>query len=239
MRQAAGFAGIAGTQQQVRLMYEEGYIEIMNDSNYLLTVTMNTGQMVILPCMAYLFPSPIGGTTLTVSIQVGGGTYSASDQGLTNSVVINEYRKDEIVPSGYPMMLNRSIAKANYTVTSHVSGSVASIASALTLTASPVSSPNYLWLTGFDLDIDQESTQHQVLMTITGLATHFSSLPAFASVLTLNYTYRTQATGAIHDRVRFDQYIPAISQGGSIVLSIPAISGGLARASANLYTTEI
>ena len=239
MRQAAGFAGIAGTQQHVRLMYETGYIEIMNDSNYLLTVTMNTGQMVILPCMAYLFPSPIGGTTLTVSIQVGGGTYSASDQGLTNSVVINEYRKDEIVPSGYPLMLNRSIAKSNYTVTSHVSGSVAAISSALTLTATSVSNPNWLWLTGFDFDLDQETTGHQVLVTITGLATRFTSLPQFATALTLNYTYRTKAAGGINDRVRFDQYIPAISQSGSIVLTMAAVSGGAARASANLYTTEI
>lgn len=238
MRQAAGFAGVAGTQQQVRLMYETGYIEIMNDTNYLLTVTMNTGQMTILPCLAYLFPSPKGGTTLTVSIQVGGGTYSASDQGLTNSVVINEYLEGEIIPSGYPFMLNRSIAKSNYTVTSHVSGT-ATISAGLTLTAASVSNPNWLWLTGFDLDIDQESTAHQVTMTITGLATRFTSLPDFASALTLNYTYRTQTAGAIHDRVRFDQYIPAISQSGSIVLTIPTVSGGAARASANLYTTEI
>lgn len=235
---------VAGTSTQVTLPLQTGFVEILNDSNYVLFLTLNTGTCTQLPGVAQLYPTPSQGGTINIAINpTQFGLYMSADQGPSNVVTVNQYLPGEISGNAYPFMLTRSIAVQNNLATSIVSATATNLASTLTVTCPATFGHQILYLKGFDLDIDQESTTHQYLMTITGLMT---DTPNYQSALTLNYTYRSTTTGAINDRVRFDPFgIPAagliLASGGNpkIVLSIPAVSGSTARASINLYCSSL
>ena len=238
MRQAASFPAIPGTGTQVSLLYRSGYIEILNDSNYIVIVTMNTGQLTILPSMCYLFPTPKGGSALTCSVSpLAGGVYLSADQGPANAITVQEYLEGEVVATGYPFMINRSIAPQNNIINSIVSGTAASSSTGLTVTCPPVAFPTFLYLQGYDLFIDQEATAHAMTATITGLCEGVPNALGQFSALTLNMAYHSQVTGTIRDYVRYNQAIRAFDGNTSIVFTIPAVTGGAAKIVVNLYCT--
>ena len=227
----AFITGVAtGTSYVVPLLLQSGTVEIINDTNYLLSVTFHTGSSVIVPGMAYLYPCPENGGTVTLATGTL-ATYANEGQGPGNSLVVNQYLPGEINSSSYPLFIGRSIAISNNPFVRIVSGGPVALSAGLTLTAPPLFGDNDLWCSGFDVSFDQEGTAHSVNVTLSGVATQGNPWVP----VTLNYVYRTQVTGGVFDRVRFPNNLKNVDQNTSIVLTIPATAGGTAQITANLY----
>src|SRR5713226_2123382 len=201
MINVTSFNAVAGTTVNVSLLLQNGTTEVLNDSNFPLFLNIGTGICMQLPGVAQLYPTPSQGGTLVVTINPTNlGQYMAADDGPANGITVNQYLPGEISGNAYPFMIVRSVAPQINPFQSIATGTAAALSSGLTLTANIIGSPATLYFEGFDLDIDQESTTHQVNVTVTGLGQGFG---VNLTALTLHYLYRTQATGAIHDRVRF------------------------------------
>lgn len=219
-----------GTSYVVNLLLQTGTVEVINDTNYLLSVTFNSGASLIIPGMAYLYPCPENGGTITIATG-SNATYENAGQGPGNTLTVNQYLPGEISSANYPLFIGRSVAVTNNPFTRTISGGPVALSTGLTLTAAPLFGNNDLWCSGFDLSLDQESSAHGVQVTLTGIANQ--GFPFVAA--TLHYVYHTLTAGSVQDRVRFPNNLKNLDQNTSIVLTIPAVVGGTALVTANLY----
>lgn len=233
--------GIPGTSTSVTLPLQTGTTEILNDTNYTLSLTLNTGQILQLPGVAQLYPTPPQGSTINIAIQatplanMNSNTNGLlSDQGPSNFVTINQYLPGEANTTGYPFMLARSVAVQSNPYQFNVSSVQTNLASGVTFHVNSIVFQTFVYLQGFDIDIDQESTQHQVTMNITGLQSFFGTF-------TLNYLWRTLTNGAVHDRVRYTGFgLPSLlpfTGANQLTVTIPAVSGSTSAARINVFST--
>lgn len=226
----------AGMAQVVNLLLQSGYIEVINDSNYLLTITFHTGTVFHPPGMVQMYPCPTGGGTITLLPPTTTiGAYMNADGGPSNNVVINQYLEDEIAGGSYPYFIQRASNVQNplYPLIETVTAS--NLASAMFVTVAPIFINTYLYIYGYDLSIDQESSAHQYKAQVTGVV---SVVNDTLNSITLTNTYHSLTAGAIQERWRPPYGIRAVNQGGAITVTVPAVSGSTASASLQVYCGE-
>lgn len=219
--------------QQANLILQSGWVEVINDSNYLLIIQNNNGQCYQVPGVAMLYPAPIGGGSFFISPQPI-FTYMFTDLGISNNVVVNQYLEGEIPPSvSYPYVIVRS---ANVAINSvqqiHANAYASAMSAGLSATLNSLAPPDSLegsvYLCGIDLTIDQESTAHGYIMQINSIG---SEQETFQYVFHSNTTYSTQFLRT------YDPPLVANTSGASSTLrvSIAGVAGATARGALNIY----
>lgn len=235
MTPVISYTPVVGTSQQVYLPLQSGMLEIINDSNMLLLVTTNNGQCMQVPGEVQLYPTPAGGGQISIQCVLSNNQnpsflflvpYMDADAGPVDTVSVNQFLDGEILGRNYPYFLTRSVQLNNTQIPTLAQQTVSSISAGCTATmfnSGSVGLLLYIW--GFDMTIDQESSSHAVTLTVTGLQ----------NLDVLTYYYRTKTNSETVAYVRFDQAIPATNINTNIVVSIAAVSGGTAKAAINAY----
>lgn len=163
MRTAAIFTPLAGTQQNVSLLYQAGNYEIINDSPYLLQILGVGGATVLEPGGKNLYSNAKGGNGLSITPQTQIKLNPDGSIDFFNiatfipplvpviQVIVNEYFPDELPGQAYPISLSRSqdFQPPNTTIESVT---ITGVTSKFTILSNP---PSYLqnqnvYLAGFD-----------------------------------------------------------------------------------------
>lgn len=178
------FVPLINQTVQIPLQLRQGFTEIVNDSNFALTINAGSGQCLQPPNVAQIYPTPPGGGTFSIGtfflqFNQGDGTkqtlsgdqYLTGDIGPADQVVINQYEdENELLGRSYPYTLVRSIlplANVNNIAQISSQGTLSSdLFASFTSSGTPGSSTNALAiLLGIDVSVDQESTAHSYTLT--------------------------------------------------------------------------
>src|SRR5256885_2613846 len=170
MLNVARFSPAQSSSTVVNLNYQSGIVEVINDTNYLLILTLFNGTVQQPAGTAYIYPIQQGGSTLTIQT-INTAVYANFDQGPVNLVTVNVFYPEEMLGRNYPYSLpTREVMIGTQLLQNFQVGSVAAISTALTLTCTPFSGATgnpyvvtantalYCW--GWDLSVDQEGTSH-------------------------------------------------------------------------------
>lgn len=224
----------------IPLLLREGYTEVINDSNYALTIQMQYGQVVLPPGVANIYLTPDGGGVLTITssffdiasnANVPGNEYLFADLGPADEITINQYEPNELIGQTYPYPLVRSV-NTQLNAVGALQNTITTAAMSGGLTTNIAFNPNFpvsghVWLAGIDVTIDQEATAHGYTLTYGP----FNNGVTFTAVL------RSQTTGAIQYFRTFDPPLPsqATGAGAIITATIPGVTGGTARGAMNIW----
>ncbi len=118
MRNAASYTPLPGQSQTVNLIYNQGYLEIINDSGYTLQVNAIGGGAPIEAGAKVLIANVEGGNNMQilclqpVLFNTDGTVSTASvfpPITANANVIINEYNKDEVAADSYPTSISRVV----------------------------------------------------------------------------------------------------------------------------------
>jgi hypothetical protein len=224
----------------IPLILRDGYTEIINDTNLVVTINAGSGQCTQPPGVAQIYVTPSGGGTFTIGTFFEEGTtttqgdiYLIQDMGPCGNITVNQYEEDELVGRTYPYFLPRSVMPMINVIGSlQATATVASMANTLTASISGISTifPDsaHVQLQGIDLTVDQEGTAHGFTLTYG---------PFFTGGVNFTAVFHTTTAGAYQYSRIFDPPIPAQLTGGNstITATVAGVAGATARGALNIW----
>lgn len=230
MRYVGSYLPNLGGSQVVNLPLDNGYTEVINDSNFAQVVTLSTGTCLIPPQMARLFPTPTGGGTLAINtvnpltlLNNATDQYNNQDIGPINLVTINQYLENEIAGQSYPYPLIREVQVGRAYLQVFTPVVTAALSSGLTSTLSSGGNQpgSFLYLWGWDLNVDREGTAgHSVVVDVNGLQ----------GGNTLEYYYRTSTSDTINASIRYPTPLASKDAATAIQVVVQPVASSTAKA---------
>lgn len=220
MLTALQFNPTQGATSNVNVIYEEGYIEIINESRFTLSIGGLPGGSVTQPGnTAYLFPITQGGALLSIlAIRSSTlGQFVDLDRGPLNQVTVNMYRPNEIVGMNYPFFLTRQVQIANIhnMVTDSINNSSVANSQTLTLPVVGIFPAQETWCWGFDIS-----------MSATGTATNMSvTLNNVLRPTGIVFNFRSQTSSEVNIFYRLPQAYVSVDNTQDITLTYPGFAG--------------
>lgn len=220
MQTAIQYNPTQGLTQSVNVIYPEGYIEVINESRFTLSIGGLPGGGIIQPGnTVYLYPITSSGALLSIlSVRnTALGTFVDLDRGPLNQITVNMYRTGEIAGVNYPYFLTRQVQIANIHNVSIDTINNSSVANPQTLVipAAAAFPAQEGWCWGFD-----------VSMSATGTATNMAVV--LTNVLRptgLTYNFRSQTSSEVNLFVRFPQALVTVDNTQDITLTFAGFAG--------------
>lgn len=234
---------------QIPLKLRQGFTEVINDTNFALTVSTGAGQCLQPPNVAQIYPTPPGGGTFSIGtfflqFNQGDGTtttlpgdqYLTGDVGPADQITINQYEDEsELQGRSYPYTLVRSnlpLANVNNIIQVSSQGTLSSTLSASIAsqgTSGSATNPLAILL-GIDVSVDQESTAHSYTLTYG----------PFIGGGNFEVVFHSTTNGTFLYSKDFEAGLPGVFGQGvgsssTITATIAAVSGATARGSINLW----
>jgi len=238
MQTVASIQPQPGQSYTETLLYQSGLTEIVNDTNYLIYITLNNGTIQLIPGEAQIYPTPVGGGTVSISVgpfsTVGyeGYSYLNADGGYANNITINQYLDGEISGLNYPFFITRATRETNPLFPIWNSGFQASSASALTVTLTPAFVNQFIYIEGYDFYMGKDGSAHSVTVFVAGCGTFNGGTEQNVSIFNF---YESSTTAAIIDHVRFPYGLRNFSHDLDISVEMTAVSGGTAPVSITAF----
>lgn len=228
-----------GRAKTFNLLLQTGFIEVINDTNFAQIIQLNTGQCLLPPQMAQIYPTPENGGTINITcinpitidtVSVIGATtqYNNMEIGPVNLVSVNQYLDGEVVGTRYPFPLVREVAvsRAYLQVFTPVNTPALSSGLSATLTSGGNQPGSFLYIWGWDLSVDREGTAgHSVVVDVNGLQGNN----------TIEYYYRTSTTDTINASIRYPQPIQAATAATNIQVVVQAVASSTAKAALTAF----
>lgn len=179
----ASVTPVVGTAIPLNVLYQSGYIEIINDSPYALQATFPSGTITLVAGYIYAFPIPPGGMFVRL-VPTG---YLNQNSNTVNTITVNVYQEGEgFNPNTYPVTIVRTaplpITNATTTFQTLTGGTGVSF----TMTLPTPASGQHAYLTGFTLTADRAPSIQSVIVQIFNLGS------VGGSQLTYNLTQTVQ-----------------------------------------------
>lgn len=209
-----------GLTQSVNVIYPEGFIEVINESRFTLSIGGLAGGGIIQPGnTVYLYPITSSGALLSIlSVRnTALGTFVDLDRGPLNQITVNMYRPGELAGVNYPYFLARQVQIANIhnTAIDTINNSSVANAQTLVIPAAAAFPAQEGWCWGFDVSV-----------SATGTATNMSV--AITNVLRptgLSYFFRSQTGAEVNLFVRFPQALVTVDNTLDITLTFAGFAG--------------
>lgn len=161
----ASVTPVVGTTIPINVLYQSGYIEVINDSPYALKATFPSGTVTLVAGYIYAFPISPGG--MFVNLLPTG--YLNQSSNTVNTITVNAFQEGEgFNPNTYPVTIVRSaplpITSATTTFETLTNGIVN-----FTMTLPTPGAGQHAYLTGFLLTADRATFIQSVNVQIFNL----------------------------------------------------------------------
>ncbi len=215
---------LSGVPFNVNIIYQSGWIEIVNDTAFALSIALQGSLVTLAPGLIELYEIPDGGTTLTINPVA---YISLMRNTPLNRIFINQYQPWERPQHSYPVFLVRSVQEAPVTSDGAFStASDISIATNLSIQLTPAQvASETLFVTGYDIFIQKGSAASQVILTLHNC---FNSGDHIAYI-------DAQSASSVNIMNRFPRPIVVPNQSAAVTLSYPASGGATAPCTIVLY----
>lgn len=238
MRVVGAYQPAVTSTVTLSLLAQTGYTEVINDSNFAITINVAGGQVIQPPGIAQIYKTPSGGGAFTISTNyfdftentsLPGSDYLITDMGAAQLITVNQYQEEELIGRTYPYSLIRSVLPAintNSFAQSSVEGTLSSTQST-SLSGPAGTTTGFVYLQGIDVSVDQESTAHSYTLTYGQFLTGGNFQVVFHSTTTGTFLYSKV----------FNPPIPSQLQGSAAIItaSIAGVGGSTARGAINIW----